>query len=446
MADESIKNIVKALKANKVKEWEIYVQSALSNQTFLRRNEIELTHGTDTKGFGIRIHDKGIGFISSDNFSNDVLDSLVKSAVSMARTAKEVKFEFPAGGKVKKVDIVDKKIVYRNSEDSLKNYADQFVSLVKERKIEISFAKLKAFDVKTELLNSEGLSRKRSETYFFLETSLKAEREFWATRYARRLDDFPMQKIDQWISLAKKISDSVEPVTEKTTVILSPDAMIDTLVPVINFHSIASSLKKKTTAFLPNKKVASNILTVVDDGTYPFGLMSSPFDDEGIPQKPKTLIDKGTFKSHLYNQFYASNMGKKSTGCGWRQRQLYPMIDDRYSIQPVDQTSNLVVMPGKKNIEKIISEIRHGLIVYKFSWMAPHEESGSFSSEIRNAAYIENGEITRPVKGGIISGNVFDLINNVSAISKESEVLSGATAFSGVMPYARFENVQVAGK
>ena len=139
-------------------------------------------------------------------------------------------------------------------------------------------------------------------------------------------------------------------------------------------------------------------------------------------------------------------MKNKSTGNGLRQRFVYPMIDEKYSMQPHNQQSNLMILPGKDKLEKIISDTERGLIIYKLSWLAPNEETGTFSSEIMNAAYIENGEITKPVKGGAISGNVFDMLRDLSSLSKEFEISSGATAFSGIMPYGKFENMQIAGK
>jgi PmbA protein len=72
--------------------------------------------------------------------------------------------------------------------------------------------------------------------------------------------------------------------------------------------------------------------------------------------------------------------------------------------------------------------------------------STSFSSEIRNAYLIRNGEYTQVLKGGMVSGKVFDMIKNISGVSKQQFIESGATAFSCISPYLRFEDVQVVGK
>jgi len=78
--------------------------------------------------------------------------------------------------------------------------------------------------------------------------------------------------------------------------------------------------------------------------------------------------------------------------------------------------------------------------------LIPDVTTGQFSSEIRAGYYIDNGEITKPIKGGLIVGNFFDLVKNVSGISNKSVITSGGTILAGVCPYIRFEDVQVAGK
>jgi TldD protein len=90
--------------------------------------------------------------------------------------------------------------------------------------------------------------------------------------------------------------------------------------------------------------------------------------------------------------------------------------------------------------------VKDGVLVEQFSWLYPDVLSSSFSSEIRNGYLIKNGEVKQPIKGGLVSGKVFDLMKNISCISNSTQNESGASAFSIVAPYIRFENVQVAGK
>ncbi|MFH0711368.1 MAG: TldD/PmbA family protein [Candidatus Aenigmatarchaeota archaeon] len=439
--------IVSRLRQNKVKEYEIYLQQPKSFQLYLRRNKKELIQKNENVGFSLRVHDGGMGFAVSDFLTKNSIDNLIKNSVSMARTSKPVQFQFPKQRASKNVKTVDKRLKLGEAEKHLEDFASQMVDIAKENNVEISFAKLKAFDMKTQIRNSEDLFKEKLETYFFLETSIKtSSSEFWTMRYARNLDDLPIDKISEWINLAKQSERGMEPKTEKTTVIFDPSIMVDLLTSVFNFHTAASSLKKKVTLFTPKKVFADRSVTILDDSLHPFGLMTSSFDDEGVPQQRTTIIEKGVFKNFLYDQTYGIAFERKSTGNGLRQRDTFYSTDDKYSLRPSEQAANLMVMPGKKSLDALVEEVKHGLIIYKFSWLNPKEESGTFSSEIRNAAYIENGQITKSVKGGLISGNIFDMLKNVSGISKDPEIVSGASSFSGIMPFVRFENVQVAGK
>jgi predicted Zn-dependent protease len=94
----------------------------------------------------------------------------------------------------------------------------------------------------------------------------------------------------------------------------------------------------------------------------------------------------------------------------------------------------------------MISDMKNGILIEQFSWLAPDSLSTSFSSEIRNGYEIRDGEYAQAIKGGMVSGKVLDVIKNISAISNQQHIESGATAFSCVSPYVRFEDVQVVGK
>jgi predicted Zn-dependent protease len=176
-------------------------------------------------------------------------------------------------------------------------------------------------------------------------------------------------------------------------------------------------------------------------------LSSSPFDDEGNPQGVVTVIEKGVFQNYLYDQKYALNMEEKSTGNGLKSLKGTTVnLMNKNTISVRGSPTNLSVKPGKSNLETMISEVKNGILMEQFSWLNPDPMATSFSSEIRNAYLIENGEYSKVLKGGMISGKVFDMIKNISGISNQQFMESGATAFSCISPYIRFEDVQVAGK
>jgi predicted Zn-dependent protease len=239
---------------------------------------------------------------------------------------------------------------------------------------------------------------------------------------------------------------AIEPKTEKTTVIFSPTSVLDGLGSVISSHATGESKLNKTSILKPKEKIAVEDLTIISDGLYPYGLMTSEFDDEGVPQRKNILVDKGVFQDYVYDQFYGIKDGKKSTGNGLRQGETFFVFNGKYGGMPGNQVSNFFIEPGKQNVEQLIKEVQHGILVNTFSWLYPDTITGNFSSEMRSGYYIKNGELSQPIKGGLVTGNFFDLIKNISGISNKSVITSGGTILAGICPYIRFENVQIAGK
>ncbi len=449
VAEDLLSEIQAKLEAAGVKDYEIYLQAPIVTQLYLRRGERELLNTVKHLGYGIRVLDKGLGMVSSNRTASAQIETCIKNAVLMARQSKPEKFTFPRQTKTTRVDIVDKEIK-DNPEGTIEDFAQQFVEIAEAEDVELPFAKVKTYYTRTSIVNSEGLDREKEETTLFIEVSFKTSRsgklsEYWATRYARRAQDIPRSSLQKWARLAKQNLEAKTPKTEKLEVIFPPQVICDLLVPVVGTHSTGRALKTGISKFEEGETVADQSLTVTDDGLYPYGLQSSPFDDEGNSQRRVTLIEDGVFTNRLFDQYYGLQSGKDSTGNGIRQGSVFFYIDEKFKLRPQNQTSNLRVHAGTKTLDELIAEISKGLLIYNFSWLNPQSASGSFGSEIRNAALIENGEVTHPVKGGLVSGNVFTLIKNITGISGVEEIASGGTAFCCVSPYMRFKDVQIAG-
>jgi len=441
-------SIVKELEKS-AKEYEVYLQKTEINEIHLQKNKINFFDKTINSGYGIRIHTKGLGFSSSNIFSNSAIKQTIKNALKSSEMTEKIKFNFPSSQTFQKVKNIDKKIKDKG-EEAVRDYANKILNSISSDVL-ISFGKVRTYESHVEIINSEGLDLSREETNFMLELSIIVEKngkkvEFWPHEYRRRVEDLPISNLKEWIKISRDQLSSIQPKTERTTVIFSPNTVLDGLGSTIGIHSTGSAKSNEISKFTPRDKVSSQNLTVISDGLYPYGLMTSEFDDEGIPQKKNILIDKGIFKDYVYDQFYAIKEGKKSTGNGLRQGDTFFVFDGKYGGMPSNRVSNFYVKPGKKSLDQLIGEVKHGILVNNFSWLFPDATTGIFSSEIRAGYYIEKGEITKPIKGGLVTGNFFDLVKNISGISNESVVTSGGTVLAGICPYIRFENVQIAGK
>lgn len=442
-----------------VEEYDLYTLKAAVNEVQLRGFEIEVIRGpVESIGYTVRVLSRkgqmtGLGQSScaeSSKLEKCIKDSKYLSQLNLQKT----NYEFPLAKKDKKTKIVDSQILHRG-EESVQTYTDSLLETLKvEAKskplVKPTFGKIRTYVLETQLENCTELKKEKIETYFYVELALKVSSgaklaEFWSRKYSRTIKDLAPEKVlSKWTQLARDTLQARMPASQKMTVILNPESICDLLLPV-GYHALGEMKFKKQTVFNKEDVVASNCLTIQDNGLHDFGLVSSPFDDEGNPQGITRVIEKGVFQNYLYDQKYALNMGEKPTGNGLKSLRLSSIMN-KHTIPITGSPSNLSVKPGKSSLETMMSEVKNGILVEQFSWLNPDPMSTSFSSEIRNAYIIRNGECTQPIKGGMVSGKVFDMIKNIRGISNQQSIESGATAFSCICPYIKFENVQVVGK
>ncbi len=441
-------SILKELEKS-TKEYEVFLQKTEINEVQLQKDRINFMDKSIVSGYGIRTHTKGMGFSSSNILTKSAIKQTIKNSIKSSKMTEKVKFNFPKSRSFPEVKSIDKKIKDRG-EEAVRDYAKQILDAI-PKDVMISFGKVRTYDANIEIINSEGLDLTGEETSFMLELSIIVEKngikyEFWPHVYRRRIEDLPISVLKEWIKIAKDQPLATQPKTERTTIIFSPSTVLDGLGSTIGLHSTAAAKLNKISKLSPGERVASEKLTIISDGLYPYGLMTIGFDDEGIPQRKNILIDNGVFNDYVYDQFYALKDDTESTGNGLRQGTTFFNFDAKFAAMPGNQVSNFYVKPGRKSLDQLISEVKHGILIEKFSWLAPSGTTGTFSSEIRAGYYIDNGELTKPIKGGLVTGNFFELVKNISGISNKSKITSGGTVLAGVCPFIRFEDVQVAGK
>ena len=210
----------------------------------------------------------------------------------------------------------------------------------------------------------------------------------------------------------RRIKTSAKGKTGKYKIILHPQAYSQlftyTLMQGARGDNVARG--KSMIADKIGDTIASEIFTLVDDGLYPTSAVTSIADDEGVPRQRTPIIDKGVLRSFLWDTYWANKMDLKSTGNAKRN-----MRQGLVEISP----TTLVVEPGSREIEDIISEIDHGYYIQSVQGAhSSNPESGDFSVVGNPAILIENGKMVGGVDGLMISGNIFDLLKNVVEIAK----------------------------
>ncbi len=184
-------------------------------------------------------------------------------------------------------------------------------------------------------------------------------------------------------------------------------------------HGLEGDFNRKGTSAFSGRvgeRVGSDLCTVVDDGTLAGRRGSLSIDDEGTPTEKTVLIENGILKGYMQDKLNARLMGVKSTGNGRRES---------YAHLPMPRMTNTYMLAGKHNPEEIIKSVKKGLYAKNFAGGQVDITSGKFVFSASEAYLIENGKITRAVKGATLIGNGPDVLTKVSMVGDDLELDSG---------------------
>lgn len=178
--------------------------------------------------------------------------------------------------------------------------------------------------------------------------------------------------------------------------------------------------------------VASDRVTLVDDGTLPRGINSSPVDGEGVPSDKTVLIKEGKLQTYLHNTYTAAKDGTKSTGNASRPS---------YRGTPEIGPSNLYLENGECSLEELLRDIPQGFYLLEVLGMhTANPISGDFSLGAAGI-WIEKGELTYPVRGVAVAGNILELFRGVEALGDDLRFYLGYGS-----PSIRFGPLTVSGE
>ncbi len=170
--------------------------------------------------------------------------------------------------------------------------------------------------------------------------------------------------------------------------------------------------RKKTSVFtgMLGSRVAARGVTVVDDGTIPNRRGSISIDDEGTPSRSTTLIEDGILVGLMQDRMNARLMGVAPTGNGRRQS---------YAHAPMPRMTNTYMLAGDKHPDEIRASIKRGLYAKSFGGGQVDITSGKFVFSCTEAYLIEDGKITRPVKGATLIGAGADALTRISMVGND---------------------------
>ncbi len=248
-------------------------------------------------------------------------------------------------------------------------------------------------------------------------------------------------------------------VAQSAITLLSAEDMTSQVMPVVLhngfggviFHEAcghpleATSVAKGLSPFVGKlgEKIASDVVTAYDDGDVEGAWGRLSFDDEGRPTQKNLLIEKGTLKGYLIDYRNSRKMNMDPTGSGRRQS---------YKFSPTSRMNSTYIAPGKDKYEDIIKDTKYGLFAKKMGGGTVQPATGEFNFAVQEGYLIEDGKLTKPVRGAMLIGHGKDILFKVDRVADNMTFgqgmcgsLSGSIPVDVGQPTIRVQGMTVGG-
>jgi PmbA protein len=430
-------------------EAEAFLSRISSTSVNIERGQIVRSIERKDQGLGVRaIYRKAVGFSYTNMLTNKTVEDAAVKAFKSAKASKSDKnwIGLPSPKKLRETkDTYDKKLT-TISPDEFMETASVLLNAVEsyDKRVLSIGGGVGTFLASKAVVNSHGVEAYDEGTGIecSIETIAKQAGEVTPVCFelnAERLYKITPERVGieaarQAVSSlkAKKIESGI------FSVILTQPALDDLLYYTL-INAVKADYVQRERSALKGKigeKVASNLVTIRDDGLLDGGLQTWKFDGEGVPSQKTPVVEKGVLTHFLYDSYTANKVGVESTGNAFRGG-LAP-----YTSTPVLAATNLTLTQGNNSPESLFNEIDNGLIVYGVQGAhSSNPESGEFSVVATPAWKIEKGSIAYAVKGAMLVGTIFDILKSVSALGNNTRKIGRLVA-----PWVRVENVKVIGR
>ncbi len=198
----------------------------------------------------------------------------------------------------------------------------------------------------------------------------------------------------------------------RMTVVLSSEAG-GTMIHEAVGHGLEADLAQEGFSVYAKKRgrrIASPLVSVVDDPTLCGARGSYTVDDEGVPAERTLLVERGVLRTYLFDRLSAAKDGRASNGHGRRQS---------YHQRPIPRMSNTMILPGGDDPAKILREVRQGLLVRKMGGGQVNTVNGDFVFEVTEGYRIEGGEVAYPVRGATLVGNGPEVLRQIDRVGTD---------------------------
>jgi len=400
---------------------EIYCLETESASLSFSGGELKTKEFDSSNGYGVRVLEKKrIGFAYCQK--EEDIEKAKADATRMSRFSVESSMSFAPPADYRKMDMVDPSLDIQDSA-ALRSFLDEAREGA-ESKGGHARVMLDASRMKVKLENDVGLHGEYDKTGFSVYAECMHDDGF-GMAYVASHKAQPVREIGlRAAQMASDMRGAKKPESGTYTVVMEPDALmsvLDTLIP-----SFSGDWKRRgITKLAPGEKRFSDNFTLCEDGLAPAS-DARPFDDEGTPSRKRYLVRDGVVESFLYDRETAALAGVDESGACSR---------DGYDRPPTIHTSNIVIGPGTWND---LNELdKHIELHYAHGSHTANPTSGDIGLEASAAFLVTKGE-RKPLKGFMLSGNIFEMFTDIEGIEKKQQ-----TNGSLIAPRIAFRNLRV---
>ncbi len=443
---EMAADIVKRAQAAGATDAECTIAEGDEFSANVRMRELENLKEAGSRAAGLRILiGRKTGASYTSDLSREGLDLLVKSAIELA----DITTEDPHAGLPEPEEM-------GRIEGDLKLYSADVEQLETGFKIDTAKrAEGAALDADPRISNSEGASfdnhvgrhifansrgfnGEYRSSYCSLSTVPVAregesmERDYWYTMARGFAGLEPPEQVGRLAAArALRRLNAVKVDTQKAPVVFEPrtaQSLLNSLYEAVHGMSIY-----RHESFLAGKlgeRIASETVTLIDDGTIPGLFGTSPFDDEGVPSQRTVVIERGVLKSYLMNSYAARKLGTKTTGNASRGLTGNAGIGH----------GNFFLEKGVQTPEQIIAGVANGFYVTELMGFGVNIVTGDYSRGA-SGQWIRNGELAFAVSEVTIAGNLKDMLLDIQAVGSDLEFRGAVAA-----PTLKIGEMTVGGK
>lgn len=411
---------------------EIYLEYKVSNSVVFSENKLKNTGTGITSGFGIRTISEGkTAYCYSDDFSEG---SFLKLADSVSNSLKSIdqktiiqNFTRKNTPHILQNDSIGLHTPTLEKVDQLKLVNDYARS--KDQRVEQLSASLNDSTKFIVIINSEGLFVEDKQSIFGAMVNVSVHdngkrdggHSFFGGRdkFSFLTDDSFKSVSDEAVRQAIVKLDAV-PVQAGEQQVVINKGWGGVLVHEAVGHGLEGDFIRKETSLYTGKigqKVASDKVTIIDDGSIKNHRGSLNVDDEGNPTQKNTLIENGELKGFIYDKLNADLTGNKPTGNGRRES---------FRSVPMPRMTNTYIDNGSDDPEELIHSVKKGIYCKSLGGGQVDITNGNFVFDVSEGYLIENGKLTQAVKFANLIGNGPDAMKKVTGVGNDLQLENSA--------------------